>query len=95
MPKSLKKWLRSLEYKQEAVIVGLTLLALASSLCTLAMCFFNPDKAVLLLIVSLLFIATLLFYRTHHHIHLRASITTLRHVRAIRRKRKHRRTRTE
>lgn len=95
MHKSLKKWLRLLEYKQEATIVGLTLLTLISALCTLAMCFFDLDKAALLLIVFLLFTAALLFYRTHHHLHLRASITTLRHAHAIRRKRTHRRTKME
>lgn len=90
MRKSLKRWIRSLEYRQESVIVGLALLSAISVVCTLAMCFINPSRAVLLLIISLLFIGALIYYRTHHHVRLRASITTLRNARGLRRKRSHR-----
>lgn len=88
MRKSLKNWLRSLEYREEATIAGLSLLSAVSALCTLIMCFFNMNKAVLLLLVSLILIGLLLYYRMHHRMHIRASITTLRVAHAIRRKRK-------
>lgn len=90
MRKSLKNWLLSIEYREEAAIVGLALLSAVSALCTLIMCFFNMNKAVLLLLVSLILIGLLLYFRVHHRMHIRTSITTLRAAHAIRRRRKQR-----
>lgn len=91
MRNSMEKWVRFFKYRQEATIICLSLLSTASTLCTVIMCFFNLNKAILLLLISVVLIGILLYYRMHHHVHLRSSITTLRHVRATRRKRAYRR----
>lgn len=88
MAKSLKKWVKSLLYREEATILCLTLLSVASALLTIVMCFFNLSKATVLFVISIILIAALIFYRSHHHIQLRSSITTLKNAHATRRKRR-------
>lgn len=88
MAKPLKKWLKSLRYREEATVLCLALLTILSALCTISMYFFNPGKAVLLTLITIILLAALLYYRLNHNIRLRASITTLRHARATRKKRR-------
>lgn len=84
--KSLKQFIRSYQYRQEATVIGLMILTLASLFFTVAMCFFSLSKASLLAVVTLILAGMLLHYRTHNKMRLRASITTLRHAHATRRR---------
>jgi hypothetical protein len=81
MPEKLKRILRAHQYRQEATIIGLGLIALLSLLATLIMCFFSPHKAAILFVITLVLFALFLFYRTHYHVHFRASVLAMRQAR--------------